>query len=481
MKKILFLMILILLCIGCEEERKNEFDHFIKFESDTLYIKSNTTDTIIHILFNTDWNVKSNDKWINVSKLQDGYIKVITEKNNFFDDRIGKIYIDDANNSISDTLYINQDAKRGIILHETAKHVSGEEGIFSIEFESNMDEIQIITPTWIKELKNVRSLKNYDITFSFQANSTNETRIGIIEFKHDNDIVATYSIKQDILEASHVSVSGIPEFININSEKVFPIITFPDNASLKDLRIEIVRADGATMFPPHCDYSINKNERKLIIKTTSTGSAYINIFNKNEFMETHKITTYEYFTLRGYNEYHSQALNGTAFFLNANIPITFYTLSTESNDLISIDENNMIITNIQNTGRANITGVDKYLGLTSEYSIDIVNCMIWNEYTRLGGNKTNIIEGSIKLKTLENVYVYSIKILDGYKKTIAHFGGENIPTNNTSSITCNYSFDTDMYNTLISSWTYVIRYNVLKNGAFIGEEQKTFSFTSNKN
>ena len=191
----------------------------------------------VEVKYNIDLEVVIPDdckEWISFVKtkgLSTTTYTFLIKKNEAFESRGGSITFKQKDGTLSDTVYIKQEAAPGLVLPKTEYRISKESQQFEIEVQHNVDvEVKVSDDCdWLKFL-NTKGLDTDHFVFAAGTNTGKDERTCSIVFKQkDGDLSATAVVRQSA--ADYIEVET--EEMKVNYEAQTVEIKVNSNAEFK--------------------------------------------------------------------------------------------------------------------------------------------------------------------------------------------------------------------------------------------------------
>lgn len=174
--------------------------------SDQVLNISNEAQTIeVEVKYNVDYAVvipEADKSWIsqvNTKGLNSRHHSFQINKNETLDNRTASITFKQKDGPLSGTVTINQAQTDSIFINKSKFDLSSEKQTFEVEIKSNVDySVSIPSPSssWIHQIE-TKGVSTNKITFSVDANPTEDERQGTIDIKQQNgSITKTIEINQ---------------------------------------------------------------------------------------------------------------------------------------------------------------------------------------------------------------------------------------------------------------------------------------------
>lgn len=351
----------------------------------------------------------------------------------------------------SDTLIIEQDENYGLISDKTDLNVEGNGGEIIIPINTNINGIQIQTPEWIKQIAKTKSLSTKEYAFIIDPNEADEVRNGQIIFSGNNESI-TFNIHQDVINPIKVYALPFPNIVSRFEKIKIPLNIYPENASLKNVKF-------VTSNNNICQAYIDNNS--LILDVKQKGEVSVTCMVNNEELWSLGFNCYNSSDTHIWLDNETKILQGSNIEIKSNIPLSYFSFSTTTPELITINSDNTITANYVNTGVAEIIATDINSQDKFILSTNIVDIILENDIT----NYSIPYKGLFRANAMNRVYIYQISLIDHKGNTALVVYGDNIPSNNSTNVYYEYLYDPQngLFKEDLEKHTFKCRYALWKN------------------
>lgn len=260
MKKFAFLVVaFFLVLLSCSKDEKP----VLTISQTSISAPSAGNSTSITLVANNPWSV-SGTEWCTVSPSSgqgEGEITVtITVKENTtYDARNHTLTF--ISKELSQPLLISQESNYGIVLPKNTYELSSDAQQISVEVKANVTYEVSIDADWIKE-NGTKALTSKTYTFDVDANSTYDSREGVITIKEKNgNNVETIKVKQAqkdaiIISSKEYSLSSDAQTLEVKLQTNVDLeVVIPDDAKTWVSHTETKALSDKTLV-----FNISKNE-----------------------------------------------------------------------------------------------------------------------------------------------------------------------------------------------------------------------------
>lgn len=246
MKKVLFILPLLFVLLGCSSgEKQNEIDEKQQVTLDLSILKANSynKEYTVKINANCNWSINSeNPDWITLSKnngFSNSNLIITVSKNETYSDRKTILTVASEDGSSKANLEVVQESNKGIVADDDKNiMLEGNGGEFSIKIKTNIENLSIDTPFWITLIDNkTRTLEDRTLNFKASINDSKSSRSGVISIKGEGEGLE-YTVSQEpikILPSNISFVEGDNLLLSDNSNYELVPVFYPENCTEKEL------------------------------------------------------------------------------------------------------------------------------------------------------------------------------------------------------------------------------------------------------
>lgn len=442
MKKVLFILPLLFVLLGCSsDEKQEEFDEKQQVTLDLSVLKANpyNKEYTVKINANCNWSIDSeNLDWINLSKNNgfSNYNLIITvSKNETYSERKTTLTITSENGLSKANLEIIQESNKGIVADDDKNiMLEGNEGEFSIKIKTNIEDLSIDTPSWITLIDNkTRALEDRILNFKVSINDTKSTRSGVISIKGEGEELE-YTVSQEpikILPSNISFVEGDNLLLSDNSDYELVPVFYPEDCTEKELIW--TSSDENVIGVSNGILKVYGNGEAIIsAKNVESGiTASINITVKIKAIRIIPISEggdYIYTANWGFGYKGSIGIKAEPD--NSYLGDLVYHSSNP--DIVSF-ENNIFIANSSQAGNSKIQITDSYSGQSAYVDITVKRAFLAAGSKNIKQTTDKLLisyKGRIYTNTPNKFEVISVTLVDESDRLIAIASEIESPSNN---------------------------------------------------
>lgn len=353
MRKILFLMIPLFILIGCEKSEESNISASLQKNE----ISSSGEDITLDIKSNCEWEITVSESWIEPSVTEgsgDLFVLLKIPRNDSYDNRECEIIVSSKDKSVFSTVNILQKSRMGIFLGEDSKTVDVKGGDITVELNTNIENIQVSTPDWIKAIE-TKALSKKEYHFNVSQNSKGKRRVGNIVFSN-SDIKKEYKVIQNGILPVSVSLKEPINYVEGLETRKIGLVCTPENSDYSMITVSSSNEDV-------CKAYISEN--MLVLNCTGYGKTSLSFSVEGKEILKEDICVFD--------PYISMNVQGGSFYVGNEIYIEVnqeeenYVLSSSNNSIAKIKDKHHV--EIVKAGKAIIKAKSLINGAESIFEI----------------------------------------------------------------------------------------------------------------
>ena len=428
---------------GCSDDEAP----YITITEETLEVENEGAEYTIDVEANCDWYVYHDVDWVQFAEepagIGNGSFSISVKKNYTYEDRAAKLFINGS--SCSDTLVIRQKMGYGIVLSSQNNiQVNGYGGNFTISINSNVEDIQVEMPDWIS-VPETKTLTGREYNFYAYLNDTKSKRYGTIKFS-GKEKTLNVNVIQDVINPQKVYALPFPSVVTQFGKVEIPLTIYPESASMMNVRFSSSNTEV-------CRVSVVGET--LVLDYVGMGDAYIRCSVLNEELWNIKTTCYdaEHISL-WVDDGGWGVLSGDQVPIDANIPLSSFTFTTTTPDLVSISGNTIYALN---EGVATIIATETNTNAQFTLEVYINPAILYHQNQIISPDHYS---GILRIRSNEVIYVEQMELIDGNGNTVLSVPGFNLQSNNTTNVYWEYDYrpSPNVDWEQIGNYTFTVRY-----------------------